>query len=344
MIAKTTVQNIAYESEISAIGITVAAPLFDILTLIRKHPEYTIRFQNESEIENKNNPLSVLPSARSVIVAFQPYPVIEIEKIPPLYGLLAPFARSNYYKELRKKLEKMAKELKKRYGGDYYISINGNKLFEKPLAVKSGLGFYGKNSLVINEKFGSYGVLGCLVTSLEIEQDSPSQLTCGKCEICKNACPSGGIDGSGVMFASKCLQHICQQDHIADEYILLMKQTLYGCNICQDVCPFNKRAEKRHELSIYGYLGEALYLPDIIYLSDREWREKFKGYQLGANWLSPIAIIKNALIAIANSNSSDSILILKEFIGKGRPELKLLAEKLVETSVIVTSKINAHLT
>lgn len=330
MISKSTLESIAYNLGVSALGVTSAKPLFDVADIIKNNKESSIIFKNEDEINSRCNPLSLLPSAKSIITAFQPYAVKEVEAVPPLYGLIAPFARSNYYKELRKKLEKLAKHLKKDYGGDFYISVNGSKLCEKPIAVKSGLGFYGKNSIVINKKFGSYGVLGCLLTSLEIETDSPIGGKCAKCDICKKACPSGAIDGNGFISISKCLQYICQQQNIKDEYIKLLGQTLYGCNICQDICPLNKKAEIRKDLPDSRYLGEMLYLPELIYLSDSEWRDKFKGYQLGAKWLEPAAIIKNALISISNSKSSDAKKILVEFLSKGRSELKELTVKLLQ--------------
>ena len=267
-------------------------------------------------------------TAANTITAIQPYCVNDDDICPPLYGIIAPFARRNYYKELRQKLTKLAKELKKLYGGEFYISVNGNKLAEKLLASNSGIGFYGKNSLIINEKYGSYIVLGCIVTSLIIENIPPVPSKCGSCELCKKACPTGAIIGDGKISPSECLQFLCQQEKISEKYISFLGHKIYGCNICQDVCPMNKKALKRGDKPVLGDVGAKIYLPGILYLSDKEWRERFKGNQLSANWLPPKAIIKNALIAVYNSGAGKEILI--EYSKKGREDLKDFAKKLSE--------------
>jgi epoxyqueuosine reductase len=112
--------------------------------------------------------------------------------------------------------------------------------------VRAGVAFYGKNTMAITRRLGSWVVLGTLVTEVEIEATPPLELDCGDCRLCIEACPTGALDEPGVLDATRCLSYWTQAPEpmppeIEDE----LGDSVYGCDICQDVCPWNRGVEKR---------------------------------------------------------------------------------------------------
>ena len=109
-----------------------------------------------------------------------------------------------------------------------------------------GVGFYGKNTMLITREHGSWVVLGTLVTDVEIEATAPLDLDCGRCRLCIDACPTGALDEPGVLDANRCLSYWTQAPApVPEEYREELGASVYGCDICQDVCPWNRGVEKR---------------------------------------------------------------------------------------------------
>ena len=265
---------------------------------------------------------------KSAIVAIQNYNFDEVSP-SPLYGINAPFVRSNYYKELKKKLEKLSKYIKNNYNGNSYISCNGS-IREKILARKAGIGSYGKNQIISNEKYGSYIIIGLIITDIEFEKDSPSEMFdpfCKNCNLCVKHCPTGAINLDGTFTREKCLQYMGQNKELKEEQIKFWDNRFYGCEICQKVCPKNKNIPQRTDFPENGKIGDSVYLPEIIFLSDDEIKHKFRGSQLALSWVEPEALIKNALIALSKTEEGKKFVL--EFIKNGRENMREMAKKIL---------------
>jgi epoxyqueuosine reductase len=112
--------------------------------------------------------------------------------------------------------------------------------------VRSGVGFYGKNTMLITRKHGSWVVLGTLVTDVDIESTAQLDADCGSCTLCIDACPTGALDEPGTLDSTRCLSYWTQAPtSIPVEYRDHLDAQVYGCDICQDVCPWNRGVEKR---------------------------------------------------------------------------------------------------
>ena len=184
---------------------------------------------------------SVLPNARSVVSAALCYYHPEPER-PRAHGRLPRYTWYDAYAELRRKLD----ELGRRLGGEYRVLVDANQHVDREAAARSGVGFYGKNTLLITRRFGSWVVLGTLVSDLELEVSPPLELDCGSCTLCVDACPTGALDEPGTLDATKCLSYWTQSPHpIPAGYREALGAQVYGCDICQDVCPWNRGIEKR---------------------------------------------------------------------------------------------------
>jgi epoxyqueuosine reductase len=193
--------------------------------------------------ETSCHPETLLRGARTVVSAAHCYWTEE----PPLEsgeGRLARYTWYDGYAVLRARLD----ELGRRLGGAYRVLVDANQHVDREGAVRSGVGFYGKNTMLITRKHGSWVVLGTLVTDVEIERTPKLELDCGTCRLCIDACPTGALDEPGTLDSTRCLSYWTQAPTpIPDEFRAELGAQVYGCDICQDVCPWNRGIEKRRE-------------------------------------------------------------------------------------------------
>jgi epoxyqueuosine reductase len=187
------------------------------------------------------HPERLLDGARSVISAALCY----YESGPDAgagEGRLARYTWRDAYSELRSRLA----ELGARLGGEYRVLVDSNDHVDREAAVRAGVGFYGKNTMVITPAHGSWVVLGTLVTAVDVESSDPLDLDCGSCRLCVDACPTGALDEEGVLDSNRCLSYWTQApEPIPEEYREELGEMVYGCDICQDVCPWNRAVERR---------------------------------------------------------------------------------------------------
>ncbi len=187
------------------------------------------------------HPELLVPGARSVVSAALCY--YEPGSPPgPGEGRLPRYTWRNAYAELRERLERLGERL----GGTYRVLVDENQHVDREAASRAGVGFYGKNTMIITRRHGSWVVLGTLVTDVEIEQTPPLELDCGECRLCIDACPTGALDEPGVLDSTRCLSYWTQsRQEIPEPYRRALGDQVYGCDICQDVCPWNRGIEKR---------------------------------------------------------------------------------------------------
>jgi len=242
--------------------------------------------------ERSCHPETLLPGARSVVSAALCYYAPEPER-PEGHGRLPRYAWSNGYAELRAKLDLLGRTL----GGGYRVLVDANQHVDREAAARSGVGFYGKNTLLITRRHGSWVVLGTLVTDVELEPTAPLDAGCGECTLCIDACPTHALDEPGTLDATKCLSYWTQAPKaIPEEYRSELGAQVYGCDICQDVCPWNRGVEKRRA---DARAAEAhVSLLDWLQADEAELRRRYERLYVPGNdgrWLK-----RNALVAAGN--------------------------------------------
>src|SRR6187401_435038 len=151
------------------------------------------------------HPETLLEGARTVVSAALCYWCDDGEP-PPGHGRLPRYTWWDAYASLRERLD----ELGRRLGGDYRVLVDANEHVDREGAVRSGVGFYGKNTMVITRRFGSWVVLGTLVTTAEVEPTPRLDADCGSCTLCIEACPTGALDEPGVLDSTRCLSYWTQ--------------------------------------------------------------------------------------------------------------------------------------
>jgi epoxyqueuosine reductase len=197
----------------------------------------------------------VLPGARSVIVVAASYLQPEPERPPEQSGLVARYARGrDYHNILRRPLKRVARALETiSPGSESYTSIDSRPVAEKAWAQRAGLGWIGKNGCLIAPPFGSYVVLGCIVTTAELEPDAPHPDRCGTCVACLSSCPTDAIPEPRFVDARRCIAYhtIEHRDPIPEAIADNLGGRIFGCDACQEVCPWN-----RQPMAAEGHLAE----------------------------------------------------------------------------------------
>ena len=235
---------VARELGLDAVGVAIASPYEETERHIRERRARGLfadmRF-TMARPEVSCHPETLLPGARSVVSAALCYWADGPEPGPE-EGRLPRYTWSHAYAELREKLDALGR----RIGGEYRVLVDANQHVDREAAARSGVGFYGKNTMLITRRHGSWVVLGTLVSDRELEPTPPLDAGCGSCRLCIDACPTGALDEPGTLDATRCLSYWSQAPAaIPERYRAEMGASVYGCDICQDVCPWNRGVEKR---------------------------------------------------------------------------------------------------
>jgi epoxyqueuosine reductase len=237
-------ERLAAELGLDAVGAAPAEPYVETERQIRERRDRGLFADMKFTLarpEESCHPETLLPGARTVVSAALCYYAAEPER-PEGSGRLPRYTWYDAYAELREKLDRLGREL----GGAYRVLVDENQHVDREAAARSGVGFYGKNTLLITRRHGSWVVLGTLVTDLELEPTPPLRTDCGECRLCIDACPTHALDEPGTLDATRCLSYWTQAARpIPEEYRPALGAQVYGCDICQDVCPWNRGVERR---------------------------------------------------------------------------------------------------
>ena len=258
------------------------------------------------------HPEKLLAGARTVVSAALCY-YAPAPPAPAGHGRLPRYTWTDRYVQLRERLDALGRRL----GGEYRVLVDANQHVDREGAARSGVGFYGKNTMLITRRHGSWVVLGTLVTEAEIEPTPPLELDCGSCRLCIDACPTGALDEPGTLDATRCLSYWTQApEPIPIEYRSELEDYVYGCDICQDVCPWNRGIEGRRAGEPLPDAAEPyVSLVDWLEASDEDLRLSYDRLYFPRN--DARYLRRNALVALGNS---------------GGPEHRPLIERYAESS------------
>ena len=187
----------------------------------------------------------------------------------------------DYHKILKKKLRKLFFFMKENIGNiEGRVFVDSAPVHERAWAKLSGLGWIGKNSLLINKKMGSYFFIAEIISDLDLEYDSPVSDMCGKCTRCIDACPTDAITKAQVIDAQKCISYLTIENKkkIPKELQKNMNGYIFGCDICQEVCPWNRFSKPHNEESFLPNKEIKKYRKkDWIELTEETFNVIFKG-------------------------------------------------------------------
>lgn len=319
---KEEIIKLSKDIGISKIGFTTA----DDFDYLEKSLRLAVEEGRNSGFEHKNieeriKPKLSLASAKTIISIAVAYPhklKQQPQKTAYKRGKFTPNSWGlDYHYVLQDKLDRLAKGIEELTADfEYKGMVDTGALVDTAVARRAGIGFIGKNSLVISKEFGSYMFLGELITNLDIEPDQPVDYDCGDCNRCVTACPTSCLIGDGTMNAKRCLSFQTQDKGIMDlEFRKKIKTVIYGCDICQICCPYNKGLDNPLATEIDPDLAHPELLP-FLELSNGQFKEKFG--HIAGSWRGKNILQRNAIIALANANDRSAIPKLLEIIDKGQ--------------------------
>ncbi|HEX7255013.1 MAG TPA: tRNA epoxyqueuosine(34) reductase QueG [Gaiellaceae bacterium] len=295
-------ERLAEELGIDAVGAAPAEPYVDTERHIADRKERglfaDLKF-TMARPEVSCHPETLLPSARTVISAALCY-YADGPEPGPGEGRLPRYTWTDAYAALRERLD----ELGRRLGGEYRVLVDANQHVDREGAARSGVGFYGKNTMLITRRHGSWVVLGTLVTTAELEPTPPLGLDCGSCRLCIDACPTNALDEPGVLDTNRCLSYWTQSRHTIPEPVRdALGDRVYGCDICQDVCPWNRGVEKRRTAPAPESAEPLVSLVDWLEAEDADLRRRYERLFVPRN--DPRYLRRNALVALGNNGLAE---------------------------------------
>lgn len=223
----------------------------------------------ENHFDMRLDPRKLVPDAKSVISLSYNYFNENLQKDKEAPKISKYAYGNDYHKVIKEKLKILFKELQKEFGDiNGRVFIDSAPIMEKAWAAKSGLGWIGKNTNLISQKVGSFYFLAEIIVDLEFEYDSPVTDHCGSCTACIDSCPTGALVKPYEIDASKCISYLTIElkDEIPSEFNGKMDNWAFGCDVCQDVCPWNRFSRKHNE---------PLFNPnqEMMKMGKKEWEE-----------------------------------------------------------------------
>jgi epoxyqueuosine reductase len=261
----------------------------------------------------------VFPWARSVVVCAVNYNTAHpysTQAHDPARGWISRYAwsREDYHETVLRRLREVESNIKELSAPNQIETrsyVDTGPVVERVYAKYAGIGWLGKNTCLINQKIGSWLFLGVIITSLELMPDLPAPDRCGTCTRCIDACPTNAFVGPHQLDSNKCIAYLTieKRGAIPEELREGIGHQVFGCDICQDVCPWNRKApatDKPEFQPREGFINPALvWLAEI---SEEEFRQVFRGSPLKR--AKRDGLRRNALIAIGNGGDSSTLAVV----------------------------------
>ncbi|MFZ1685083.1 MAG: tRNA epoxyqueuosine(34) reductase QueG [Candidatus Zixiibacteriota bacterium] len=285
MLDASTVKRLAVDTGFDLVGITTP----EVITDARER--YYVWLEHEyhgemdylaKEPDRRCDPSRILPDVKSVIMLGLNYYQPNAPTTPDQHGRISRYARGrDYHKVIASRVKQLVRSLESRDDlpdfAQFRWFVDFGPFLERPYAEKAGLGFIGKNGMLINKRFGSWIFLSEILTTLELEPDKRDPFShghCATCRLCMDACPTGAIVHPRTIDSRRCISYLTIErpstipDFLADK----MGDLMFGCDICQEVCPYNQdpiRTTHADFLPPNG-VGEFLDTRKVLALESRE--------------------------------------------------------------------------
>ena len=305
----------AYNLGIDKIGFASADPFYELEESIREQHKKGHQSGFEHKVlDERIYPEKIFDNPQSIISIALAYPsTIKNEPKRQRGERRGEFARASwgtdYHIILEDYLSKLIEFMHEETTGQasFKPMVDTGELIDVAVAARAGIGFIGRNGLLITKEFGSYVYLGEIITDIPFEADSPVDYDCGDCNRCIVGCPTQALLGNGEMNAKKCLSYQTQtKNYMPEEYRRKMGKVIYGCDICQIVCPYNRGVDFHlHEQMEPEYEKVRPELDPLLTISNREFKEQFG--DMAGSWRGKKPLQRNSIIALANYRDKSSI-------------------------------------
>jgi epoxyqueuosine reductase len=283
----------------------------------------------DETIERACRPADVLPGAKSIICTATSY-LTEFEpydpKAPGLRGAISSHAWGcDYHRTIGARLRALSAFISTNFPGEECVPcVDTGPIVDRAAAVRAGIGWFGKNANVLTREFGSWVLLGEVITTLDIPPDEPLAKSCGQCVECIGSCPTGAIGADGRVDGRRCISDLTQlRTPIPRDLRAAIGNRLWGCDDCQTVCPVNQRKElaaklKAHdEFAPLPHIGTSIDLPSVLRMTKSQFRTWFGPTSMA--WRGKGVLQRNAAVALGNSRDPYAVAPLIEALTDRKP-------------------------
>lgn len=280
-------------------------------------------------VDERINPFLIHPDAKTIIVVIVPYTSKDDGLQNKRYVVSRSSWGTDYHIVIQDVLKKVSEQLKERYGATSVTLTDNHMLHDRHLAMLAGLGHYGKNTLLINETYGSFFFIGSIVTDLALDEyeytkETPRDI-CGSCQRCLKACPTDAISEERYINAKRCLSYLTQsKDELSEEFIGKMRKFTFGCDFCQLACPYNRDIETDIFYRFKPTGKEQIMVEDLLPLSNKSFKQKYG--DLAASFRGKNVLLRNALVISANTRNREILPFIDNIDDHNIPYLKQAIE------------------
>lgn len=344
---KERVIAVARELGFKLVGVTSAEPFDDYREIaqhrVRDGYMGEMRWYTEERVQRASDPRTLLPGARSVVV-------VGLSYLPPdeeddrgagadsrretsrgqastsfetmTKGRVARYARwVDYHQVMKAKLRELVAAIHRITGADAgtRIFVDDSALLERGVAERAGVGWFGKNTNILTQSHGSWVFLGALITDLPLQPDQPLKKSCGECTRCIPACPTGAIIAPYALDARRCISYLTIEHRgpIPEHLRSLVGDWVFGCDICQEVCPVNREVEgaSMPELRRTGF--DAVELFPLLSMDREEFARRFRNTPIKRAKLEGMK--RNACVVLGNLKDERAVPALGSALRDGQP-------------------------
>ena len=281
-----------------------------------------------AKAEWRRSPAALWPEVRSVVALGMSYAPPEdplrLANSPETARISVYAQGQDYHDVVKKALKALARWLVAEGGGALKVFVDTAPVMEKPLAMAAGLGWQGKHTNLVSREHGSWLLLGCVMTELELDPDPPSRDSCGSCSACQDICPTKAFPAPYRIDARRCISYLTIEHHgpIPRELREGVGNHVYGCDDCLSVCPWNKFAASAHANLAFAPRAElaAPAVADLLALDDATFRQVFAGSPIKR--IGRDRMVRNAAIVAGNSGAGSLVAPLSALLGDPSPVVR----------------------
>ncbi len=335
----------ARELGFELVGIAPAAPA-DGFVHLRRWLEEGLAGEMDylhRHAEARRHPASILPEVRSVVMVGMSYkpddrgslpPVADAPGSPDRAGRVARYARGDdYHDVLWRRLNQLLEWVRTEVPGCRGRGVvDTAPLLERDFARRAGLGWFGKNTMLLNKRLGSYFFLGALLLDLALPADPAHETShCGTCTACLDACPTGAFVGPGRLDSRRCISYLTIElrGPVPAELRPGLGDWVFGCDVCQEVCPWNRKAPAAAEPAFRPRPDLDPLDPEaVLGLSDEEFRRRFRGTALMR--AKRRGLLRNAALVLGNSGDAAALPALQRALDDSEPLVREAARWAIE--------------
>ena len=340
---KATVTSRARACGFDLVGVTsaddFAADRDSALERIRDGRMDGLPWYTESRVMRGASPSELLPGAQSIVCLGLSYLGHDLpeEDAGTLSGRVARYAWvRDYHRVMKRRMREFVRSVEQELGAGIAARwyVDDGPMLDRAAANRAGIGWFGKNTNILTIAFGSWVFLGQVITDLPLEPDPPLKKSCGSCVRCIDACPTGAIVAPYVVDNARCISYLTIENRgpIPRELRPLMQDWIFGCDICQDVCPVNRKAQRPGQpvpppsgparsdpwaSSGRGNGPGFLDLLELLEMSERDFQDRFAGTPMMRAKRSGMQ--RNACVALGNLGDSRATPALGRVLRQGEP-------------------------